>query len=118
MDSSIWVSSKENLSISFSLPLLLASTGDRNVESINTGSRLAKDIRVDSIGVGTIEGRVGSVIEKGRVSLSLGLSLANKVDSTSTRHRHIGSIHTGSTLEPSNSIGVASISSIGIGGSI
>merc|ERR1719282_515446 len=98
MDSSIGVSSKENLGISFSLPLLLASTGDRDVKGIDTGSRLAKDIRVDSIGVGTIEGWEGSSIEKGRVSLSLGLSLANKVDSTST--------------------GVASIASIGIGGSI
>merc|ERR1712098_560858 len=102
--------------VSLGLPLLLASTGDRDVKSIDTGSRLAKDIRVDSIGVGTIEGREGSSIEKSRVSL--GLSLANKVDSTSTRHRHISGIHTGSTLESSNSIGVASITSIGIGGSI
>merc|ERR1712115_425343 len=118
MDSSIGVSSIEEGRVSLGLPLLLSSTGDRDVESIDTRSRLAKDIRVDSIGVGTIEGWEGSSIEKSRVSLSLGLSLANEVDSTSTRHRHIGGIHTGSTLESSNSIGVASIASIGIGGSI
>merc|ERR1719158_626660 len=104
--------------VSFGLPLFLSSTGDRNVKSIDTGSRLAKDIRVDSIGVGTIEGWEGSAIEKSRVSLSLGISLANKMESTSTRHRHISGIHAGGTLEPSNSIGVASIASIGIGGSI
>merc|ERR1719481_187796 len=95
--SSIGVSS---IDVGNGLPLLLASAGDRDVGSVDTGGRL----QANSIGVGSIGSNsvgVGTQVE--RISLSLSLLLAQVA-----RYRDISSIHTGGRLE-AHSIRVASI---------